>query len=204
MVSRAYRRVRMRLPARLRWTSPFGQKIELVETRDVSRGGLLLSSVQRHAPGVSLWVTFPFDVSLREGQPEVPARVVRCETLSAAPLPFSLAIQFEADARSVSNGNGARRDPERRCSARRPLVMPIRVRPANVPWFEEAMSLDFSLRGMRFRSHREYATGELLRIAVEDASSAFLLGSGEFRSRVIYIAPVPDEVAVDIGVCRAT
>lgn len=204
MVSRAYRRVRMRLPARLRWTSPFGQKIELAETKDVSRGGLLLYTEELHAPGVSLWVTFPYDASLRQGQPEVSARVVRCGELSAAPLCFSLAIQFGAQARSAHNGNGARREPERRGGPRRSLAMPIRVRLESVPWFEETMSLDFSPRGMRFRSQREYATGELLRIALEDASSASWPGSGEFSAKVVRVAPVPDGIAVDVGVCRAT
>ena len=204
MVSRAYRRVRMRLPARLRWISPLGQKIELAETMDVSRGGLLLSSRELHAPGVPLWVTFPYDASLREGQPEVPARVVRCEEVSAAPVCFLLAVQFDEQARSVSNGNGARRDPERRRSPRRSLAMPIRVRLENVPWFEEAMSLDFSPRGMRFRSQREYIEGEILRIALEDASSASWSGSGEFCAKVVRVVPVPDGVAVDVGVCRAT
>jgi hypothetical protein len=193
----------MRLPARLRWNSPFGQKIELAETMDVSRGGLLLSSRELHGPGVPLWVTFPYDASLREGQPEVPARVVRCEQLIAAPSLFSLAIQFEAQVRSVSNGNGARRDPERRGSPRQSLAMPIRVRPENVPWFEEAMSLDFSPRGMRFRSQREYATGELLTIELEDAFSVSWPGSGEFRAKVVRVAPVTGDVAVDVGVCRA-
>ena len=202
MVSRAYRRVRMRLPARLRWISPFGQKIELVQTMDVSRGGLLFASGELHAAGVSLWVTFPYDASLREGQPEVAARVVRCEGLGAVPLHF-LAIQFEAQARSVSNGNRGR-DPERRQSPRRYLAVPIRVRMENVPWFEEAMSLDLSSRGMRFRSRCEYAIGELLRIALEDASAASWHGSGEFRAKVVRIAPASDGVAVDVGVCRAT
>ena len=204
MVSRAYRRVRMRLPARLRWTSPLVQKIELALTIDVSRGGLRLSGREFHAPGVHLWVTFPYDASIREGQPEVPARVVRCEELSAAPLHFSLAIQFEGHERSVFNGNGARRDPERRRSSRRSLAMPIRVRPESVPWFEEAMSLDVSPQGMRFRSQREYATGELLRIALEEASSASWPGSGESRAKVVRVASVPDEVEVEVGVCRAT
>jgi PilZ domain len=204
MVSRAYRRARMRLPARLRWTSPFGQKIELAETMDVSRGGLLLTSRRLHAPGVPLWVTFPYDTSLREGQPEVLARVVRCEDSSAAPMHFSLAIQFVGQARSACNGNGVRRDPERRGSPRRSLVQPIRVRLENVPWFEEAMSLDVSPRGMCFRGQREYAAGELLRIALVDASPASWPGSGEFRARVVRVAPVPRDVAVDVGVCRAT
>jgi PilZ domain len=204
MVSRAYRRVRMRLLARLRWTSPFAQKIEVTETIDVSRGGLLLSSREPHAPGVPVWVTFPYDASLREGQPEVPARVMRCEQPSATPVHFSLAIQFDAKARYACNGNGAPRDPERRRSGRRSLAMPIRVRPENVPWFEEAMSLDFSPRGMCFRSQREYATGELLRITLETASSASWPGSGEFRAKVVRVAPIANDVAVDVGVCRAT
>lgn len=201
MVSRAYRRVRMRLPARLRWTSPFGQKIELAETIDVSRGGLLLSSRELHAAGVRLWVTFPYDASLREGQPEVPARVARCEELGAVPLHF-LAIQFEAQARSVSNGNRGQ-DPERRQSPRRSLAMPIRVRPENVPWFEEAMLLDFSPRGMRFRGQREYAIGALLRIAMEDASCASWPGSGEFRAKVVRVVPAPDSIALDVAVYGA-
>ena len=204
MVSRAYRRVRMRLPVRLRWTSPLGQKIELAETIDVSRGGLLVSSKELHAPGVPFWVTFPYDAAFREGQPEGPARVVRCEELTAAPLHFSLAIHFEGQVRSASKGNGARRDHERRLSPRRALAMPIRVRPENVPWFEEAMSLDFSPRGMRFRGHREYAESEILRIALEGAFSASWPGSGEFRGKVVHVAPVPDGVAVDVGICRAT
>lgn len=204
MVPRAYRRVRMRLPARLRRTSPFGQKIELAETMDVSRGGLLVSGRELHTSAVTLWVTFPYDASLREGQPEVPARVARCEESGATPLHFSLAIQFEGQVRSFSNGNGARRDPERRGTPRRSLAIPIRVRLENVPWFEEAMSLDVSPRGMRFRSQREYATGELLKIALQDDSSASWPGSGEFRPKVVRVAPARDGVALHVAVCRAS
>src|SRR5260370_42677687 len=79
MDSRRHRRVRMRLPARLRWTTPLGQKIELAETIDASRSGLLLSTRETHSCGTSVWFTFPYDASLRDGQPEVAAHVVRCE-----------------------------------------------------------------------------------------------------------------------------
>ncbi len=48
MESRQHRRVSMHLPVRLRWTAPFGQKIELGETIDVSRGGLLVSTKESH------------------------------------------------------------------------------------------------------------------------------------------------------------
>src|SRR5260370_8442877 len=78
MDSRQHRRVHMRLPVRLRWTAPFGQKIELGETIDVSRSGLLVSTKESHTPGVTVWVTFPYDASLSNGQPEILARVARC------------------------------------------------------------------------------------------------------------------------------
>ncbi len=78
MNSRQHRRVHMRLPVRLRWTTPFGQKIELADTIDVSRSGLLVSTRESHTPGVTVWVTFPYDASLPDGQPEIPARVARC------------------------------------------------------------------------------------------------------------------------------
>jgi PilZ domain-containing protein len=239
MVSREHRRVRMHLPVRLRWTTPFGQKIELCETVDVSRGGLLLCSGEFHHVGMALWATFPYDASLPDGQPEVPARVVRCITFpedglvagprekvsgqtssarersaglqglergigpSEASPKFALAIQFEGSPRATSNGNQIRHDPERRGSLRRSLAVPIRVRPDHVPWFEEAMTLDFSLQGMRFRSQREYAAGEPLRIALEDAASTLWSGTGEFRANVVRVSPAADGVALDVSVCRA-
>ena len=55
--SREHRRVRLRLPVRMRWTTPFGQKIELGETIDVSRNGLLVSTKESHSPGITLWLT---------------------------------------------------------------------------------------------------------------------------------------------------
>lgn len=204
MVPREHSRVRMRLPARLRWTTPFGQKIELSDTMNVSRGGLLLSSRESHVVGAPIWVTFPYDASLPEGQPEVPGRVVRCGESGATPRAFALGVHFEWSTSHGSNGNRTRRDPERRGSPRRLLAVPIRVRPEHVPWFEETMSLDFSPRGMRFRSHREYAAGELLRIALENPSSTSWPGSGEFRAKVVRVSPAPDGVALDVGVCRAS
>jgi hypothetical protein len=70
----------MRFPARLWWTTPVGQKIEWAETRDRSPSDLLVSSREFHAAGVPLSpVTFPYDASPPDGQPEVLARVVRCD-----------------------------------------------------------------------------------------------------------------------------
>jgi PilZ domain len=87
MDRREHRRVQLRLPARLRWTTPFGQKTEICETLNVSRGGLLVPCEEAHALGMPLWVTFPYDPLLTYPQPEVPAKVVRSGEAMAAARP---------------------------------------------------------------------------------------------------------------------
>src|SRR5713101_5152797 len=77
MDRREHHRAQLRLPVRLRWSTPFGQKTEVCKTLDISRGGLLVPCNEAHALGVPLWVTFPYDPSLRDGQPEMLAKVVR-------------------------------------------------------------------------------------------------------------------------------
>jgi len=239
MVTREHHRARIRLPIRLRWNTPFGQKIELCQTIDVSRGGLLLSSGEPHSPGVSLWVTFPYDNSLPDGQPEVLARVVRCgelpepvrapgarQELSSVggsppdrpgelrrsarvvvalerPPICSLALRFEGPTRARPNGNGVHHDLERRASSRRLLAIPIRVRLERIPWFEEAMTRDFSLLGMSFYSQREYAVGDSLRIALEEEATAPWTGAKEFRATVVRVSPSPGSAPIDVAVCRA-
>jgi hypothetical protein len=238
MESRQYRRARMRLPVRLRWTTPFGQKIELAETIDASRNGLLVSTKESHTPGVIVWVTFPYDASLSDGQPEIRARVARCaevleviratnarekiqtksqsaRELSAkldqlarvigiadALATFAVAIHLEEHHRGDSNGDAHRGEPERRRSMRKTLAIPVRVHPEWIPWFEEAMTVDISAKSMRFRSHREYALGDHLKIAFEDAASAPWHGTAEFLSEVVRVSPVPGSAALDISVCR--
>jgi hypothetical protein len=90
-----------------------------------------------------------------------------------------------------TNGNCTRPVRERRGSPRRLLAVPIRVRPEQVPWFEETMSLDFSARGMRFRSNREYTEGEVLGITFEAPSPARWPGPVEFRAKVVRVFPQP-------------
>jgi hypothetical protein len=238
MDSRQHRRVHMRLPVRLRWTAPFGQKIELGETIDVSRSGLLVSTKESHTPGVTVWVTFPYDASLSNGQPEILARVARCNEvpevirstnarekvqtgspseqersakldqpagavgISDAPATFLVAFHLKERAHASSNGSPNRREPERRGSARRALSVPVRVHLERIPWFEEAMTIDISAKGMRFRSHREYELRDHLKIVFQDGASAPWRGTAEFLSEVVRVAPVLGSAALDVGVRR--
>jgi hypothetical protein len=100
MDRRDHHRVQLRLPARLRWTTPFGQKTEVCASVDVSRGGMLVPCREPHAEGATLWVTFPFDASLTVGQPEVLARVVRAVAAVRA------SATSVAGKKKNGNGNG--------------------------------------------------------------------------------------------------
>ncbi len=238
MDTRKHHRVRMRLPVRLRWSTPFGQRIELGgQTIDVSRSGLLVCATEPHTPGTTLWVTFPYDASLPDGQPEMVARVTRCDEVLEpvrattarekfqakntreqerlarldqpavavfdAPAAFAVAVHFELRDHAHGGSNGDKqREFERRCHPRRALTVPVRVRPEEIPWFEEAMTIDYSTASIRFRCNREYRPGDRLKIAFYGSTSAPWRGTGEFLSKVVRVASVPGSIALDVSVCR--
>jgi PilZ domain len=107
MDRREHHRVQLRLPARLRWTTPFGQKTEVCMSVDVSRGGMLVPCREPHAEGMTLWVTFPFDPSLTVGQPEVLARVVRAVVVARADATTVAAKKTNGNGNGHSNGHRA-------------------------------------------------------------------------------------------------
>ena len=304
MDRRDHHRVQLRLPARLRWTTPFGQKTEECASVDVSRGGMLVPCREPHAEGMTLWVTFPFDASLTVGQPEVLARVVRAvvvvrgeavtagakkknvngnghgnghrasgngsngqggngngnghkngngngnghhgdeavvfrspsateaaalesarrtsdvhgsiETAAATAARGAevalaeefltlVALQFEiAPNRGVGPGYAIvpLRDVERRAAPRRAMVVPVRVRTEQMPWFEETMTIDCSADGLKFRSNREYARGEFLIVSFEGAATSPWLGVTESLLMVVRIESEPDVAELQVAVCR--
>ncbi len=202
MPGREHHRVRLRLPVRLRWTTPFGQRSEICESLNVSRGGLLVSCQESHAPDVGLWITFPYDASIPEGQPEVPARVLRCKPGTTAPLTLRVALRFEKSRHEASNGNGRFPDPERRASPRRTLAMPVHVRPERIPWFEEAMTLDISGEGLRFMSSREYALSDRLLVSFAPRTSAPWQAGTEIPARIVRVERLPESNALAITVQR--
>src|SRR5258705_359600 len=62
MDRREHHRAQLRLPVRIRWNTPFGQKTEVCKALDISRGGLLVPCEEAHSPGVPLWVAIPVRV----------------------------------------------------------------------------------------------------------------------------------------------
>jgi hypothetical protein len=129
-------------------------------------------------------------------------QLARALGISDASATFAVAFHFEEQPHPTPNGSGARREPERRGSTRKTLAIPVRVHPEQFPWFEEAMTIDISANGMRFRSHREYGLGVHLKIAFAATSSAPWHGAGEFLSKVVRVATVPGSAALEVSVCR--
>jgi PilZ domain len=213
MDRREHHRAQLRLPVRIRWNTPFGQKTEICKTLDISRGGLLVPCQETHAPGVPLWVTFPYDNSVGDTQPEMLAKVVRVRLPNNGNgngnKPWrvglnekALALHFALPVLSESNGNGHAREREWRDSPRRPVAIPVRVRLEHIPWFEEAMTVDISAHGLRFLSSREYQEGDRLRVSFEPTSPGPWPTGSETPARVVRIEPLPDSTALAVTVFR--
>lgn len=200
---RQYRRVRLRLPVRLRWVAPLGQKFEQAETLNASRGGLLLACHEHHGVGMPIWITFPYDPTLPEGQPEVLARVMRCEDRKEnGAAVITLAVHFDSALRSAPNqASGTGEGPPAR-AARRPLSLSIRIRPEAVPWFEEVMTLDASPDSLRFVTNRVYAPGDRVRVSFASLDSSPWRGDGELAARIINVHPIPGSASFTVTIER--
>ena len=208
MDRREHHRAQLRLPVRVRWNTPLGQKTEVCKTLDISRGGLLVPCKESHAPGVPLWVTFPYDSSIGDRQPETLATVVHVRPSPngngknrADVTEQAVAIHFAPSFRPDSNGNGHVKR-ERRTNPRRALAIPVRIRPPHIPWFEEAMTIDISAHGLRFLSSREYKDRETLLVSFDPAASAPWPTSSETAAHVVRIERVPDSAALMVTISR--
>ena len=198
---RFHHRVPLILPIRLRWAGPFGQSIEVSRTCDVSRGGVLVDCARQHPPGASLWVTFPYDSALPDDPSEFPARVVREESTDDGHR--RLGIEFVPARRAAAGGNGLRKQTDHRSSSRQAISIPVRVRLADVPWYEEAMTLDLSFDGMRFLSTRLYEPGNQVYVSLRAGTLPPGWASGrETRALVVRVDPDPRSNQVAVAVSR--
>lgn len=225
MDHREHRRVLLRLPVRLRWSTPFGQQMEICETRDVSRAGLRVDCAATHAAGSAVWVAFPYDASLPAFQPEMLAQVVRAgdsrDGLSGASNPSALdhgasvsnaprnrtprfaALHFCKAPRSSANGHNLSGSIERRTAPRRNVGVPVRIRAAGMPWFEDAMTLDVAAGSLRFLTAREYAMGERMGIAFPSFVPWNALAKGvEAAAQVVRVSKHDREVLQEVAVLR--
>jgi hypothetical protein len=147
---RKHPRSHLQMLARIRSRGPFGMRLEVTQTIDASREGLLVHRREPCDPPSRVWVVFPFDPSSAAVQPETPARVVRVEDDPMGG--YRVALHLEQPSRE-------QHEPpvdERRATQRIPFALPIFVRPKGTPWPEESMTRDVSSGGAKFYTLQGY------------------------------------------------
>lgn len=156
-------------------------QLEVTETRDVSRDGVLVRCGEElGAPGSRAWIVFPYDAAETGAfEPETPARVARVERDAGE---YRIGLMLEPHR---TNGT-LPPSSERRALPRVALCLPIFLRTEGMPWAEEAMRRDFSWRGMRFETSRVYNVGETVRTKIPWNGSA---KTGEVLGRVVRVEP---------------
>lgn len=186
-------RARLQLPVRIRWMGPLGMRLEITETIDASREGLLIRRAEPCNPWARLWVAYPFDLTAASVQPETPARIARVQAGVGGGYYVGLQLQLP------QRDNGRDSGDERRRSARFSFSLPIFVRPSGSFWPEEAMTQNVSNYGVRFETARAYKVGEMVlaKIPWGEWSKA-----GEIFGRVVRVVPpaeAPEKPASDAG-----
>jgi PilZ domain len=174
-------RAQLRLPVRIRWQGSLGMRLEITETIDVSREGLLLHRVDLRAMPSRVWVAFPFDPAAAGAvQPETPARIVRSEPDPAGGSWVALHMELpQREARPI--------ETERRRTPRIPFALPIFVRANGTPWPEESMTRDISQGGAQFETSHVYA---LQSIVLAKIPWGEWDKAGEISGRVVRIEAV--------------
>lgn len=135
-------------------------------------------------------------------QPEVPARVVWNEARTPSEPPsWTVALQFDRP-NVARNRNGQNTDTSKKNGAAKGIALPIRVRPPNVPWHEEAMTFEVAPGKVKFVTNREYAFGERLLISFDSRSDAPWSGDEEWEGEVTGIEMDADSDSVTVTVRR--
>lgn len=186
-------RVPLTLPVRLRWQGALGQRVEVTQTLDSSRGGLVFFRTEALPVNTRLWVTFPYSAESVESQPETPAHVIRVKTTPGGGQ--IVAIEFEKQRRGPANEAVF----NRRGSQRMPLALPMTVRFHEVPWPEQAMTQDISSYGVSFRTSRQYSAGDVLCVSIPHGIWA---RRGEMEARVVRVDP-PAPQSIEHGIALA-
>ncbi|HXN24458.1 MAG TPA: PilZ domain-containing protein [Candidatus Dormibacteraeota bacterium] len=183
---RKHPRAQVTMQVRLRWPGPLRQTTEITETLDVSRGGLLVYSMDGSQLGRSLWLTFPYENSMTAPEPEILAHVSRVERRPAGG--NFIAIRYDG----LVSVMAAKPSVERRFLPRTVIGVPVAVRVPACPWPEETMTFDLSSDGLSFITPRVYNVGDTLKVAMRLGVSPAGWGShGEINAYVVRVAPAP-------------
>jgi hypothetical protein len=150
-------------------------------------------------------VTFPFDADTPEAQPEVLARVVRCQPLAGTDEESEeIAVHFEGIPRPSHAAGEPRAASAAGSGSVRSVSLPIRVRPRHILWPEEAMTLEVSADKVRFVSNREYSPGETLFVKFVNEDAKPWQGTGNIPAQIVNVERLPHSTSLVITLKRLT
>jgi PilZ domain len=184
-------RARLHLPVRLRWLGPLGSLLEVSQTLDASRGGLLVYRTDSCMVGTRFWVTFPFDPEATDAQPEMEARVVRVKSNSSGGHLVALHLETHR------SNDGCLVPSERRKTPRVALGLPVRVRPADILWPEETMTLEVSAGGLTVESARLCQPGDSVRVQLPNGQWT---RAGESPAIIVHVEIRPGTAVQRVGI----
>jgi hypothetical protein len=179
---RTHPRAPLRLPARIRWQGPLGMRVEMTETVDVSREGVLVRRKDACELLSRVWVVFPLvrgaGISV---QPETPGRVAR--VVPAEGGGYWVGVRVENADRNMKRPT----EHERRRSERVPCALPIFLRLVGTPWPEESMTRDLSSKGVRFETSHLYTPGQAVIAQIPWGEWSL---RGQIQGRVVRVDPL--------------
>jgi len=188
---RTHPRAPLRLPARIRWQGPLGMRVEMTETVDVSREGVLVRQKDARELLSRVWVVFPLVPGARISvEPEKPGRVARVVPADGG--------GYWVGVRVENADRGVRRpaSEERRRSERIPCALPIFLRLAGTVWPEESMTHDLSSKGVRFETSQAYSPGQAVIAQIPWGEWSL---RGQIQGRVVRVDPLEASPAPAVG-----
>jgi PilZ domain len=181
---RKHPRAQLKLAARIRWQGPLGMRVEMVQTVDVSREGVLIHRNEMCEVSSRVWIIFPYDRAAgSSAQPETPARIARVARDENGG--YWVALRMETPLRTSPRSA----DHERRQTERITFSLPIFVRVDGTPWPEESMTQDVSHKGVRFETSHIYAPGDTVFAKIPWGEWSI---AGEVRGRVLRVENMED------------
>lgn len=211
---RHFPRVPLVVPVRLRWPGALGLEAEVTETRDTSRGGILVASERERRAGSPVWVTFPFNPDEANCVPEFPARVAYSYFTAASGVRIGIAFGApHANGASGKSHNGAGQNgnsslwrrakraifgvEERRLYDRVNVALPVNLRRGDSPWVDQAMSANVSAGGLEFCSRLIYELGENVEAELPKGRWPT---SGQRSARVLRVSSDEDSLLQNVAV----
>ena len=172
-------RVRMDMPVRIRQMPPPREYMEIKNTLDVSRNGILFRTRERYELNSIIWVTMPYTAGSHQKDPEFPGTVVRVIKMPDGDT--EIGVQFHsahADRwhHSVYSVPGKPiTSTEKREKNRVRMTLPVRVRSGML--MDESVTLDVSRTGILFVSSQPYTAGQKVFVVVPYQPAGLISGT---------------------------